>query len=56
MFVRRSLFEYNVNVPLMQARATFFGRGPHQYFDRMSGAIRPESFTSMIVKCYSMNS
>ncbi len=29
-----------------QARATFFGRGPHQYFDRMSGATRPESFTT----------
>ena len=28
-----------------QARATFFGRGPHQYFDRMSGAT-PESFTT----------
>ena len=38
-----------------QARATFFGRGPHQYFDRMSRATRPESFTSMIITCYSMN-
>ncbi len=38
-----------------QARATFFGRGPHQYFDRMSGATRPESFTSMMIKCYNMN-
>ena len=32
----------------------FFGRGPHQYFDRMSGAT-PESFISMIITCYSMN-
>ena len=41
---------------LGQARATFFGRGPHQYFYRMSEATRPESFTRMIIKCYSMNS
>ena len=30
---------------VFQARATFFGRGPHQYVDHMSGATRPESFT-----------
>ena len=31
---------------IVQVRATFFGRGPHQYFDRMSRATRPESFTT----------
>ena len=40
---------------LCQARATFYGRGPHLYFDSMSGATRPESFTSVIITCYSMN-
>ena len=39
---------------LDQARATFYGRGPHQYFDSMPGATRPESFTSVIITCYSM--
>ena len=40
---------------LVQARATVFGRGPHQYFDRMSGATRSESFTSTLITCYCMN-
>ena len=34
---------------LVQTRANYFGRGPHQYFDRILGAS-PESFPSHFKK------